>query len=54
VAIISVGVGNRFGHPAPETLQALQDVGAQVYRTDLNGTVEVIADKEHIWLRTDR
>jgi competence protein ComEC len=54
VAIISVGAGNRFGHPAPETLQALQDVGAKVYRTDLNGTVEVIADKEHIWLRTDR
>jgi beta-lactamase superfamily II metal-dependent hydrolase len=54
VAIISVGAGNRFGHPAAQTIQALRDVGAQIYRTDLNGTVEVIADKDKMWVRADR
>jgi competence protein ComEC len=54
VAIISVGVDNKFGHPAPETLQALQHVRAQVYRTDLDGTIEIIADPDHMWVRADR
>lgn len=42
VAIISVGKGNPFGHPAPETIQKLQ--GMKVYRTDRNGSLEVEAD----------
>ncbi len=54
VAVISVGADNKFGHPAPETLAALQAVGAGVYRTDLNGTVEIIADKEQMWVRSER
>ena len=54
VAIISAGTGNRFGHPAPETLQALQEVGAKVYRTDLHGTIELIADQERIWVSSER
>ncbi|MDQ5824647.1 MAG: hypothetical protein M3441_10625 [Chloroflexota bacterium] len=54
VAIISVGQGNRFGYPAPETLESLSAAGALVYRTDLNGTVEVIADKERLWVRAER
>ncbi|MDQ3927850.1 MAG: hypothetical protein M3328_01755 [Chloroflexota bacterium] len=53
-AIISVGVGNRFGYPAPETLERLRATGASVYRTDLNGTIEVIADRERLWVRTER
>ena len=43
-AIISVGLGNRYGHPAPETLARLQDRGVQVYRTDRDGTVEVVVE----------
>ncbi len=42
IAVISVGNGNPFGHPAPETIQKLQ--GIQVFRTDRNGTVEVETD----------
>ncbi len=38
VAVISVGP-NPYGHPATETLQRLGDIGAQVYRTDLSGTI---------------
>ncbi len=41
-AVISVGAGNRFGHPAPETLELLRDL--PVYRTDVHGTIELIMD----------
>lgn len=54
VAIISVGAGNRFGQPAPETLNALEQAGAATYRTDQNGTIEVIADMSRLWVRSER
>ncbi len=54
VAIISAGEGNRFGYPSPDTLDALRAAGASVYRTDLNGTIEVIADRERLWVATER
>ena len=41
LAVVSVGAGNRYGHPARETLERLAGAGAAVYRTDLQGTVEV-------------
>lgn len=37
--IISVGAGNSYGHPAPETLQRLEDHGCAVLRTDEQGTI---------------
>jgi len=42
VALISVGAGNRYGHPTPETLAALS--GITTFRTDRDGTVEVTLD----------
>jgi competence protein ComEC len=41
VSVVSVGVRNTYGHPAAETLQRLGERGAEVERTDLNGTVTV-------------
>jgi competence protein ComEC len=41
VAAIEVGEDNSYGHPAPETLKALQAVVPHVYRTDRDGTVTV-------------
>lgn len=38
-AVISCGEGNDYGHPHTETLEKLSDIGAAVYRTDLDGTV---------------
>jgi competence protein ComEC len=40
VAVIEVGRGNSYGHPAPATLAALRAVPA-VYRTDRDGTVRL-------------
>lgn len=44
IAIVSVGEGNRYGHPAPETLRAWEHAGALVARTDLAGDVAIVAD----------
>ena len=39
-ALISVGK-NSYGHPAAETLKRLSELGTVVYRTDLNGDLEI-------------
>ena len=44
VAVISVGAGNTYGHPAAETLDKLQAAGVKAYRTDLNGNIIVTTD----------
>lgn len=38
-AVISCGKGNMYGHPHEETLSRLSDLGAEVFRTDQQGTV---------------
>lgn len=45
VAVISVGEGNSYGHPHADTLAILNEVGADIYRTDEQGTVVVTADQ---------
>ena len=41
LALISVGLNNKYGHPGAETLYELDRTGAKIYRTDLYGTIEV-------------
>lgn len=41
VAVISVGEKNRYGHPTKETLSRLQQAGARVRRSDLEGVITV-------------
>ncbi|MBM7581537.1 competence protein ComEC [Caldicoprobacter guelmensis] len=48
IAVISVGKGNDYGHPAPETIQKLKQVGAKIYRTDERGTIVITSDGEKI------
>lgn len=40
-SVISVGV-NRYSHPSDETIKKLLEHGCTVYRTDINGSVELI------------
>ena len=49
-AVLSVGAGNRYGHPTPQTLAALS--GIATYRTDEDGTVEVEPDGARLVART--
>jgi competence protein ComEC len=52
VALVSVGVGNPYGHPNPAVLAHLQREGARVLRTDLDGDLAVLLD--HGALATSR
>lgn len=42
VAIVSVGAGNPYGHPAPETMRLLRSDGMRAYRTDRDGSVAIV------------
>jgi competence protein ComEC len=46
LAVISVGRGNRYGHPHDPVLARLEAAGVDVYRTDRNGTVSVRARRD--------
>ena len=46
VAVISCGKGNSYGHPNDDTLAILNQVGANVYRTDEQGTIVVTVDAD--------
>lgn len=41
VAVISVGAGNDYGHPAPSTLAGLAARGIQILRTDTDGDIAI-------------
>lgn len=43
-AVISVGKDNSYDHPSEAVLSRLQDVGAEVFRTDELGSIECISD----------
>ncbi len=44
LAVISVGAGNKYGHPSRDVIHALALVGAEVLRTDEAGTIVVRSD----------
>ncbi|MEO6350330.1 MAG: DNA internalization-related competence protein ComEC/Rec2 [Candidatus Limnocylindrales bacterium] len=44
VAVISAGWGNPYGHPSAKTVDRLRDSGAKVFRTDLDGSVDISTD----------
>ncbi len=52
LAIISVGAGNHFGYPYGVTLEKLQAI--PTYRTDQQGSIEVVSDGERYWVITER
>ncbi len=53
VAVVSVG-RNRYGHPAPEALARLTGHGADVWRTDREGTISVTTDGKAMTVRGRR
>lgn len=42
IAVIQCGKNNPYGHPHPQTLQALE--GIKILRTDLDGDIKIISD----------
>ena len=48
IAVIQVGEDNDFGHPSLRILKRLERAGAEILRTDKNGTVSLISDGKEI------
>lgn len=53
-AVISCGRNNSYGHPHEKVLERLEAVGAQCYRTDVNGSVTVVTDGENYRIMLER
>ncbi|MEW5805140.1 MAG: MBL fold metallo-hydrolase [Patescibacteria group bacterium] len=52
--IAAIGVGkNSYGHPTPEALSRLKAIGAEVFRTDVDGLVRIFWQNNQINLTTD-
>ena len=45
LALVSVGAGNVYGHPAASTIDLLRGTGAMVRRTDQDGDIAVLVDR---------
>jgi competence protein ComEC len=51
LAVFSVGRANQFGHPAPAVLDGYALVGADIFRTDRDGAVEIESDGRSLDVR---
>lgn len=51
-AIISTGIGNSYDHPHQEAISRLENIGTEIYRTDINGTIVVSSDGRNISVST--
>ena len=54
IAVISVGAGNRYGHPHDSVLSALVRRQVRVYRTDQSGTVTITTDGTTPVVKTEK
>lgn len=43
-AVISCGVNNDYGHPAPSTIERLRAIGSTIFRTDLQGDIRLVSN----------
>lgn len=53
-AVISVGEGNSYGHPHKEVLGRLERFGAEIFRTDISGSIVATSDGKNISFETER
>lgn len=53
ICIIQCGAGNTYGHPHKDTVEAIEEAGAEWYSTDRDGTIVVYSDGERIYLQTE-
>jgi hypothetical protein len=54
VAVYSAGLGNTYGHPAPQTITNLQSVGARILGTDKDGTITITIDANGYKINTSK
>jgi competence protein ComEC len=51
-AVISVGIGNTYGHPTQDVMDRLKAKSIPVYRTDENGTIVATSDGNNVTFST--
>ncbi len=51
--VISCGKGNSYGHPDASVLLSVQNLGADLYRTDLQGEITAVSDGKEIVFEPD-
>jgi competence protein ComEC len=44
ISIISVGKDNSYGLPKDKIIERLKNIGTQIYRTDEDGTIQIVSD----------
>ena len=54
IAIYMAKVDNSYGHPHAETITALNQIGAKIYGTDVNGTIITTTDGRTYSVATER
>ncbi|OGD44863.1 hypothetical protein A3J02_02950 [Candidatus Azambacteria bacterium RIFCSPLOWO2_02_FULL_46_11] len=54
IAVIQVGRKNSYGHPTREVLTRLGQFGTQIFRNDINGTVEILSNGRELKVKTER
>jgi competence protein ComEC len=52
LVLVSVGADNDYGHPAEAALRPLEEAGAEVFRTDQDGDLAVVADGDAVHVVT--
>ena len=50
VVVVSCSRNGRFRFPHPEVLDRYRDLGADIFRTDLNGAVQLTSDGQHVMI----
>ena len=51
IAMIGVGLNNKFGHPNQGVLKRLEEINCKVYRTDIMGEICCVVDRKGNILR---
>jgi competence protein ComEC len=54
IVLVSAGQGNTYGFPSPAALDRWEEAGAHIFRTDVDGAVEVRTDGREVRVRTAR
>ncbi len=51
VVVVSCGRNSRFKFPHPEVLNRYRDLGAGIFRTDINGALQLTSDGQHVMVK---
>ena len=53
-AVIMVGKDNSYGLPKENIVSRIENRNAQIYRTDINGTIQMNSDGNNIEIKTEK